>query len=424
MVKARWARGSLIALFLISLVLIPSFALSEDSDDHWGSFRGNSYNQGVGNSDIEDLSLWWDFKADSPIGTTVIVKDKQAIFGTDNGTVYSLTSDLGEVEWTVNVGSGIFSTPAMDPELGVVYVCDNSGKVTSIYLENGTIKWQWISPTGMAIQSSPLVYDGKIYFGSDDAYLYCIYQNGTFAWRYEGCTGWIYTSPSNYLDLIFFGSCDGKMRGISASNGIEQWNYTTQYIPSSPAIKDGKVFFGDYDSKLNCLDALTGEVIWNTTMGDDVYSSPSVTDEKIVVGCNDGSLYSLDTLTGEILWTLDLGPSSLETSPVISNEMVAVTYGQGLVIVHLSNGTIHRKYLYGDSRDLSPSVYKGKVFFGDSQGYVYCLQKGTPPGPDDDGGHRNPSIELTVGRGATYFVIAIILVGSLIIFIYLRRKKQ
>jgi outer membrane protein assembly factor BamB len=316
----------------------------------------------------------------------------------------------------------------MDLDLGVVYVCDNSGKVTSLYLENGTTKWQWRSGSEQAIQSSPLVVPGgNIYFGSDDAYLYSLYPNGTLAWRFEGCLGWIYTSPSIFLNLIYFGSCDGKMRAVSATDGTEQWNFTTRYIPSSPAVVDGRVYFGAYDKNIYSLDALNGEIVWNTTLGDDIYSSPSVSGDRVVVGSNDGLLYLLDRENGYIMWTLDLGPSPLETSPVISKDKIAVTYDQGLVIVGLHDGTIHARYLFGDARDVSPSISQDKVFFGDQQGFVHCLEKMDIVIPDDDDDdddvHLDLNRELSVRRDVVYFLIAFVIIAGVVFFIYFRKYK-
>jgi outer membrane protein assembly factor BamB len=413
---------------IISLTMIPFISTVDPSrfgDLEWTSFRGDPQNQGTSLSIIDNLSLKWEYKADSAIGTTVINWEYNVIFGTSNGTVYSVSIATGEINWKHNVGAAIFSTPAVDS--GSVYICDNSGKVTCLNPDNGTVKWIWRSPTGMQIQSSPLVIPGEnIYFGSDDSYLYSLYPNGTMAWRFEGCTGWIYTSPSYYNQMIYFGSCDGKMRAVYAyDGGFEVWNFTTQFIPSSPAIYDGEVYFGSYESKIFCLDADTGQMIWNTTMGSDVYSSPSVTNYNVVVGCNDGLLYNLDRSNGEILWTLDLGPNDLESSPVISMDKIAVTYDQGLVIVNLLNGTIHDRFLYGNSALVSPSVFEDKVFFGDEQGYVYFLEQEDPLNPDDDDdGQFDLNEELSLKRDVIYFIVAFGIILGVALFIYFKKYKH
>jgi outer membrane protein assembly factor BamB len=355
----------------------------------------------------------------------VVGYEENVIFGTSNGTLYSLDPGDGGLNWKRTIGASIYSTPTIDTEIQVVYVGDDSGRITSIDLENGSVNWVWRSDSGDKIQSSPMVDEnGNIVFGSDDSYLYSLYPNGTLAWRFEGCSGWVYTSPSTLDDMIFFGSCDGNMRAVSSDVGIEIWNFSTQFIPSSPAIFDDRVYFGSYESEMFCLDAHTGEKIWNTTMGGDVHSSPSVSEELVVVGCNDGLLYSLDRENGNIIWTLDLGPGDLETSPVISRDMVVVTNDQGLVIVEMSNGSVHRRFNYGNSGQISPSVFQNRVFFGDEQGYVYCLEnKLAAPDDDDDDDHLDLNEELSVRRDVIYFLIAFVLIIMVIGFLYMKKYK-
>jgi outer membrane protein assembly factor BamB len=73
----------------------------------------------------------------------------------------------------------------------------------------------WSVKTGSYINSSPCVWDNKVYFGSGDNKLYC----------------------------------------ADASSGKTLWTIQTgNYVDSSPCVWDGKVYFGSCDYKLYCVD--------------------------------------------------------------------------------------------------------------------------------------------------------------------------
>ncbi len=83
-----------------------------------------------------------------------------------------------------------------------------------------TGKQNWFFHTEGPVRYPPAYYDGKLYFGSDDGYAYCIdAKNGSFNWKY---------SPSG-----------GEARQIG-NNGsiIPMWPVRT-----GTAIRDGKVYF-------------------------------------------------------------------------------------------------------------------------------------------------------------------------------------
>jgi len=98
---------------------------------------------------------------------------------------------------------------------------------------------RWFFTTNGPVRYPPSYYDGKLYFGSDDGYVYCIAaDNGALLWRY---------SPAGDTSLI-------------GNNGslISMWPVRT-----GTAVFDGKVYFAAslvswQDSYLCSVDAQTG----------------------------------------------------------------------------------------------------------------------------------------------------------------------
>jgi len=121
------------------------------------------------------------------------------------------------------------------------------------YKQNiGQLIWRY--KTGSEIYSSPIVYNGKVYVGSDDYYLYCINaDNGKLIWRYK-TEFWIYSSPTVYNGKVYIGSCDHYLYCINADNGLPIWRYKTESdIYSSPAVYNGKVYVSSNDGYLYCI---------------------------------------------------------------------------------------------------------------------------------------------------------------------------
>ncbi|MCD6220094.1 PQQ-binding-like beta-propeller repeat protein [Candidatus Calescamantes bacterium] len=70
-------------------------------------------------------------------------------------------------------------------------------------------KLKWKFKTGYWITSSPAVYKGGVYFGSDDTYLYALdAETGELKWKFETWRQ-IESSPAVYKGVVYFGSWDG-----------------------------------------------------------------------------------------------------------------------------------------------------------------------------------------------------------------------
>jgi outer membrane protein assembly factor BamB len=80
-------------------------------------------------------------------------------------------------------------------------------------------------------------------------------------------------------DMIYVGSDDGNLYALDASDGSQQWSFTTGGdVSSSPAVVDGTVYVGSGDSNLYAVDASDGTEQWSFATGDGVDSSPAIDD--------------------------------------------------------------------------------------------------------------------------------------------------
>ena len=101
-------------------------------------------------------------------------------------------------------------------------------------------------------------------------------QNGAQLWDYT-TKGAIDSSPVVVGGFIYFGSNDDNVYCLNATNGNQIWKYTTGVpVFSSPAITNDCIYFGSEDHNIYCLNAITGKWIWNYETGNLVDSSPAI----------------------------------------------------------------------------------------------------------------------------------------------------
>ena len=119
------------------------------------------------------------------------------------------------------------------------------------------------------------------------------------------------SSPLVWNGAVYFGSGDGNVYSVNATSGTLNWKFKTgDVVHASPAIADGILYVGSWDSYFYALDAATGQERWRFKTGDDpeyhnqvgIQSSAAVVDGMVYFGCRDSHLYALDARTGEKKW--------------------------------------------------------------------------------------------------------------------------
>jgi eukaryotic-like serine/threonine-protein kinase len=130
---------------------------------------------------------------------------------------------------------------------------------------------------------------------------------GKIQWTFA-TNGAIQSSPAIADGLVYFGSRNVKIYALNATSGIEQWEYQTgSWVEPSPTIIDGIVYFGSNDSNMYALDARTGEKLWSFKTPLTITSSPAVAGGVVYFGYEDYSIYTLDKLTCRKLWKFKTG---------------------------------------------------------------------------------------------------------------------
>jgi outer membrane protein assembly factor BamB len=224
-----------------------------------------------------------------------------------NGTVYQAYMDL------VECGEN-------DP--------DPTGFLIAMDARTGKEKWRF---KGLPIESSPLLKDGILYFGSWDHKVHAIRaKNGKEVWSYD--TGErVNTSPAYSGGRIFVANQAGSVYALNARTGKLDWEAASdssalggrEFFYASPTVAYGRVFIGNSDGTMFAFGAKSGKTLWARPLGTYIYSAAAVWDQKVYVGTYDGKFFALDAATGDSKWEKEL-PSAVHSPATVMDGLVYV----------------------------------------------------------------------------------------------------
>jgi outer membrane protein assembly factor BamB len=241
-----------------------------------------------------------DYLGGAIIGGIVIVNDR-IYFATSVGTIYALNANSLGKEWDYNIGSKIWSAPAVAGN--TLYIGSLDKKLYALNTSDGTKIWEY--ETEGAISATPVVYDNKVYIGDYDRCFYALDAiNGNLIWKYPAANeandkpqNWFWAKPVILNDTIYAPCLDGNVYALNASTG----NLINKYvlgdsISSSPAVignsivvattdlrkKTGKVFLIDTTDKsqkeldsfaegINAPLFVNDDVVYVHTLKDNLY---------------------------------------------------------------------------------------------------------------------------------------------------------
>jgi outer membrane protein assembly factor BamB len=291
-------------------------------------------------------TLKWKYMTGGPVNASAAIdSDGNIYFGSEDGYLYCRTPENGEKWSPFLTGGGIFGSPALSQDETAVYIASTDGRLYAIAAENGKARWPSAFMTGAKIVSSPVVgFDGTIYIGSLDHYLYAINPDGSLLWKIDldsGIYGGIALDGDGtiYLGTSMFGGAKdtvNKFYSISLNGEIKWQTAVLSGFASTPVIRSsGEILAGSYDNQLYSF-YRNGNILWKFSMfSDDVINASAVGSNSLLyTASKDGIIYALrddwDYFTGkEIAWKYDMRMPVTTSSPVVANGSVYIgTYAR------------------------------------------------------------------------------------------------
>lgn len=315
---------------------------------------------------------------------------------------------LPRVLWTFPTGERIVSSAAYAE--GVVYVGSDDGNLYAIDAESG--RQRWMHRTGGPVSSSPAVADGRVYVLSYDGRLHALNaRSGELLWKFatggerrfeaRGLHGQqprtqtfadpfdVYlSSPVVAEGRIYFGSSDGHVYALDAEGGELRWSFRTgEVVHASPAYAAGRVVVGSWDGRLHALDAATGRELWQVQTGVDALmanqqgfqSSPAITGDTVIVGCRDAHLYAFDLASGRERWRFPTGMSWVVTTPAVQDGRVHFATSDSSLVYALDQATGRPLWQQQASAFMfaSPSLAGGVLLQGVLNGSLQARDRAT-----------------------------------------------
>ncbi|MHA1409132.1 MAG: beta-alanine-activating enzyme beta-propeller domain-containing protein [Candidatus Odinarchaeia archaeon] len=230
----------------------------------------------------------------------------------------------------------------------------------------------WIFPAEAMVYSSPAVVDDRVYFGTSDGKVWCLdATDSTTIWAYTA-GGDVVSSPAVVNNKVFVGSMDGVFHCLNTSDGTLIWSYSTgSEIISSPVVANGKVYFATTNGTVYCLNEGDGALIWNRTLSSGVESSPAYFADKIYIGSNDSLVYCLNATDGNQIWNYTTSGSVRSTPAVAVGNIYVGSQDGGLYCINATDGSLNWIYNTSDEVLSSPSIFWDIVVFGSNDSNIY-----------------------------------------------------
>ena len=196
---------------------------------------------------------------------------------------------LGGVKWTFRSGGQFIASPAVASD--TVYQGGTDGFLYALARASGALKWKF--ETRGRIVSSPAVAGGAVYFLSYDGNLYAVdAASGALKWKFAtggekrfsarhlhgsepaaetAPDPWdcYLSSPTVWNGAVYFGSSDSFVYAVDAASGTLRWKFKTgDVVHASPAMAGGVLFIGSWDTYFYALDAATGAVAGRDRSGE------------------------------------------------------------------------------------------------------------------------------------------------------------
>jgi outer membrane protein assembly factor BamB len=216
--------------------------------------------------------LWYYSTSGGAIRSSPTIHQNWLYFGCDDGKIYALniTGTTPALKWRFSTNNTIRSTPAYGN--GMIFIGTSSTDHSLIALNAtatsplGQMIWKYKLTQGYAIDNSPafarIGSNDLVFFTGAYDQAYALYANalpGTYSEtdpairKWQETVGYNPTSPVVVDGKVFFGVGNLNLYALNATTGNTKWTYEfSNYAPDEPIVADGHVFVTNY-AGLTCF---------------------------------------------------------------------------------------------------------------------------------------------------------------------------
>ena len=329
-------------------------------------FRGDAMHTGIyPSAEVSNTPhVKWKFKTGGYVNSSAAIEGDHIYFGSNDSNLYCLDINSGAVAWKFQTGGAVGSSPAI--EKGTVYFGSADGNFYALNSATGKVKWTFKT-------EGEKRFSGKHLHGQEPAD--SVFVDGWDFWQ---------SSPVVYNNKVYFGSGDGNFYALDAAKGTAVWKFKTGgIIHTAPAIAFGNVYFGGWDTYMHALNAETGQEAWKfqTGIDNDIHNQTGITGAALIsgdllyFGCRDSYLYALDAKSGKLVWKKFNDRGWISLTPVVYGDKLIYASGssQRLVAVNKMTGdSIYQKQMK-TGFFASPTIAGETLYQGEFNGVMTAL---------------------------------------------------
>jgi len=296
-------------------------------------------------------------------------------------------------------------------------ICQNLNRLVCADINNNRKIWDF-NVGDIDVLAEPVVTERHVFQGTTEGYLYCLnlagggsaiadksfvaaHANSRVYWKFKA-NGDVNTAVTLDNGNVYFGSNGGVLYALNEADGTLIWETSIDSPEPGarkqftvPLIHNGKLYVGSANKFFYCLDAKTGKILWKTKLTDWIRSKPAMTSEGLLVASVDGKLACLSK-KGKVKWSKQVSSHQIYADLVAAGDAALVNDsdlwlrrvsadgdilwkrsllnsfenedGQRIFTDFLSGGTYYQS---------KPTASKGKVYFGNPAGFLFCADAET-----------------------------------------------
>ncbi|MBV9003869.1 MAG: PQQ-binding-like beta-propeller repeat protein [Solirubrobacterales bacterium] len=235
-----------------------------------------------------------------------------------NGRFLALSMKTGRIVWSRVIGSGTESSPTVSGQS--VYFGDQAGTVYSLRTSDGHVNW--IYHARGAVKGGLALAEGNVYFGDYAGRAYAldavtghqVWAVTTSGTQFGFGSGNFYSTPAVAFGRVYMGNTDGFVYSFAERTGELAWSTETgAYVYASAAVANvpgmgPTVYLGSYDGHFYAFNAQSGAIRWTHSAGGKISGSATIVGD-LVYYSNLGSRTTagLDLRTGRQVFSFHDG---------------------------------------------------------------------------------------------------------------------
>ncbi len=273
----------------------------------------------------------WHAKDDGTSHAGATINDEILYYGTSEGRLLSRNSDSGDLNWSIDLGAPIESSPTISG--GRLFVQLRNHQVFALDATTGKILWAYKRSvpllTTLQRASKPIVYRNKLYVGFADGSVAAFnVEEGILLWERKISNGDKFVdvdmTPTFFNDQLWIGSSSNDLHVLDPKNG--RTIRTLPFISGYEPLKFGDtLIYGTNNGEIIGVNS-AGKTVLKFKVSDFQVSSVTNWKNGYVATDVEGHLYFINAEDGHVEWKHHLGhdASGIFAGPATTKDKFAL----------------------------------------------------------------------------------------------------